>query len=59
MIFLSSVIINNFNIRRSRLVRRPTKADAPLVVDPDGILPSAVALQGFQTVGVESSEIPE
>ena len=51
------VVVNNLNVRRARLILRPLKTDAPLVIDPYGILPLAVSLQGFQTVGVKRGKI--
>ena len=44
------MIIHNFNIARSRLPIRPFKADAPLLIDPDGILPGAVPSHGFEPI---------
>src|SRR6266478_2202329 len=53
---LASVIVNNFNARWTGLILGPLKTNAPLVVDPNGILPLAVSLQGFQTVGVGAQQ---
>jgi hypothetical protein len=36
-----------------------SKADPPLVVDPNGIPPLAVSLQGFPTVGVECGKVDQ
>src|SRR5471032_2684612 len=61
MVFSFSVIVDNFNIRRAGLIlpplERPLETDAPLVVDPNGMLPLAVGPQGFQTVGVERGKV--
>jgi hypothetical protein len=57
MDFLLSVIIDNFNIRWAGLIVGPLKANAPLLVDPDGTLPLAVSLQSFEAIGVERGEI--
>lgn len=37
----------------------PVKADAPLIVDPDAMLPFAIALQGLQPVAWWDSEVPQ
>ena len=51
------VIVDNLDIRWTGLVIVPLKTDPPLVVDPNGILSLAGALQGFQAVGVECCQI--
>lgn len=43
----------------SGLFLGPLEADAPVVIDPDGILALAVSLQGFQPVGVKGGEISQ
>src|ERR1039458_9998188 len=55
----SSVVVDNLNIRWAQLILGPLKADAPLAVDPNGMLPLAVSLQGFQTAGIEGGKIPQ
>ncbi|QNM63704.1 hypothetical protein XHV734_5031 [Xanthomonas hortorum pv. vitians] len=37
----------------------PSEADAPLVVDPDAVLPASLALQRFQPVGRWNTQIVE
>src|ERR1017187_1473933 len=55
----SSVVVDNLNIRWAQLILGPLKADAPLAVDPNGMLPLAVSLQGFETDGIEGGKIPQ
>jgi hypothetical protein len=54
-----SVIVNNLNIRWAAFILRPLKTDAPLVIDPNGMLPLALCLQSFQTVGVECGKVAQ
>jgi len=35
----------------------PEKADSPLIVDPDTVLPLAISLQGFETVARGDPEV--
>ncbi len=35
----------------------PAKADSPLIVDPDTILPFAIAFQGFEPVARRNPEV--
>lgn len=42
------MVINNFNTMRASI--SPGKADAPLAVDADAVLPGSVAFEGFQPV---------
>jgi uncharacterized protein YcnI len=42
------MVINNFNLLGMAI--DPNKANAPLVVDADAVLPSTVAAQSFQPV---------
>jgi hypothetical protein len=51
------VVIDNVNLRRSCI--RPTKDDAPLVVDPDTVKSRQVALQRFQPVAGRRPQIFE
>src|ERR1039457_2514164 len=43
-LLLSSVVVDNLNIRWARLILQPLKTDAPLVIDPNGMLPFTVSL---------------
>jgi hypothetical protein len=43
------MIINNFHIKG--VVALPNEADAPLLVDPDAVLPLPVVMQSFKMVG--------
>jgi len=51
------MVVNNFNIFRSR--RRPSKADAPLVVDADGVLTLPAAFEGFQPIPGRDAQVVE
>jgi hypothetical protein len=42
------MVIDNFNVLRT--FGGPDKADPELVVDPDGVLPRAIALEGFKPI---------
>jgi len=53
------MIINDFHIRGARRAIGPCETNAPLIVDPDAVLPLAIALQRFKSVARKSSEIPE
>jgi hypothetical protein len=49
------MVIRNFHIERITVF--PTKANAPLIIDPNAPLPKTVAFQGFQvTTQVASSQ---
>lgn len=52
---LGSMVINNFN--GVRLAIFPGKANAPLVVNADAVLPRPAAFQGFQAIGGRHSHI--
>jgi hypothetical protein len=54
-----SVIVNNLNIQWAILILRPPKTDAPLVIDPNGMLPPAFSLQSFQTIKVERGKVAQ
>jgi hypothetical protein len=56
-VFLSLMVINNFNFCRAGRTFRPLKTDAPLAVNPDRILALSVTFQGFEPVGVKSGQI--
>ena len=43
-----SEVIDDFNFMRA--VMLPAEADAPLVIDADGVVAFAVALEDFQTI---------
>ena len=47
--------IHNLDLERVRI--GPGEADAPLVVDPNAVLPLAIARQGLQTVARDDSKI--
>jgi hypothetical protein len=51
------MIIHDFNVVGVTLV--PKKADAPLVVDADAMLPFSIALQRFQTIARRSLQITQ
>src|SRR5579863_7900552 len=53
------VIINNLYVRRASGARLPFKTNPPLVVNSYAVLPSAIALQGFETVARQYSQIPQ
>ena len=44
----TSVIIDNFYFVRMAIV--PSKADAPLIVNANAVLPGAIAFQSFQAI---------
>ena len=52
------VVVNSFNIYRSRRILGLLEAYVPLAVNPDGILALAIASQGLQPSGVESRQVP-
>jgi hypothetical protein len=51
----TSVIIDDLHIFRARI--RPSKANTPLLVDPDAVLASAVALEGLEAVARRNLEV--
>lgn len=51
------MVIDNFNFDRSCL--GPAKTDAPLVVDPDGMLPSAFSPKRLEAVTGRGHEIAQ
>lgn len=51
------MIIDNFDLMRP--VCLPAEADAPLIVDADGVLAFAVALEGFQPVAGRHAELDQ
>jgi hypothetical protein len=52
-----SVVIDDFNITGP--VGFPEEANAPLIVNADGVLPFAVALEGFQSVAGRDGKVAE
>ena len=44
------VIIDKFNIDRTRRAFGPLETDSPLVVDPNTVLPFPIPLQPFKTI---------
>lgn len=51
------MIIHNFDFVRMAFL--PAKTDAPLVVDPDAVLPQPTALQGFQAITRRHSHLAQ
>ena len=54
---MESVVIDNLNLVRA--VGLPLEADAPLLVDADGLLAFAVSLEGFEPVSGGDVEVVE
>jgi hypothetical protein len=54
---IALVVVDDFDIGGSFL--SPDKTDAPLVIDPDGVLASMVARQRFEPVGRWRAQIVE
>src|SRR5438128_12681704 len=54
---IGSVVIDDLDIFRG--VFRPAKADAPLVVDADAVLPLTVMLKRFKPVGRGNAKVVE
>src|SRR5438105_4659179 len=53
----SSVIIDNFDVRRARRSIWPLKTDAPLIVDADAVLAFPITLQRFEPVAGQRRQI--
>src|SRR5687767_14025875 len=53
----SSVVVDDFDFVGMAL--SPDETDAPLIVDPDRMLPAAVASQGFEAIGRWNAQIGE
>jgi hypothetical protein len=51
------VVIDDLNV--VGVAPLPTKADAPLVIDPDTVLASSIALQQLQTVSRRDPQVLE
>jgi len=54
---LLSVVIDYFNVVRVALT--PIKTDSPLIVDPDGVLPAAIAKKLLQSIPGNSCDFLE
>src|ERR1035438_2175559 len=50
LFLLLLVVIDNLDVLRSCCIARPFKADAPLPVDTDGMLPFPACLERFQPI---------
>ena len=48
--------INNFNIAWSNLSARPLKADAPLLIDPNGKLPHPITPERLKPIARQSPQ---
>src|SRR4051794_38910801 len=55
----SSVIVDDFHVRRAFRATRPLEADTPLLIDPDAELPSTIAFQRFKPVALQNAKIVE
>jgi len=51
------VVVHDFNLVRVPVT--PGKADPPAVVDPNAVLPGAVALQSFEPVAANGPQVRE
>src|SRR5579872_2429172 len=51
----ASMVVDDFDVMR--LAISPNEANSPLVVDPNTMLPGAVALEGLQAVAGRNSKI--
>jgi hypothetical protein len=54
---LDSMVIDDFDFMGS--VRFPAEADAPLVIDADGVLAFPVALERFEAIAGRDGEVVE
>jgi hypothetical protein len=45
------------DLDRFRALWSPTEADAPLLIDPDGILTAAIAPQGFEPISRRGTKV--
>jgi hypothetical protein len=54
-----SVVIHDFNIRRAVRAFFPGKANSPLVINTDAVLPAPLALQCFETISGQSGEVSQ
>lgn len=51
------MVIDDFNFMRA--IRLPLEADAPLVVDADGVLTSPVSVESFEPVSRRNAELKQ
>jgi hypothetical protein len=51
------MIIHDLNV--IRVCFSPNKAETPLIVDPDAVLSSSIAVQQFQPISRRSSQVPQ
>jgi hypothetical protein len=51
------VVVDDFDIFRASF--SPSKADPPLVVDPDAVLPDPVAAKRFQAIAAEPGQLSQ
>jgi hypothetical protein len=51
------VVVNDFNVFGS--MTGPAKADSPLVIDPDAVLPLSVAPQALQSIAGRHTQVIE
>jgi hypothetical protein len=51
------MIVHNFDLVRMAFL--PAKADAPLIVDPDTVLPQPTPFQGFQSIARRHSHLAQ
>jgi hypothetical protein len=49
------MVIHNLNLKCIRVY--PTEADAPLIVDPNTVLPRAIAAEGFQMIAWDRAQV--
>jgi hypothetical protein len=57
--FLSSMVIDDLHISRSRRPLRPFKANPPLIVDADAVLALAVTGQRLKAVAWQRGKVPQ
>jgi hypothetical protein len=55
IVCLLLVVVDDLDVFRARW--GPDEADTPLLVDPDAVLPDAVALEGFEPVPGRDFEV--
>ncbi len=51
------MVIDDLNVRRTSALLQPLKANPPLDVYPDAVLPISIAFERFKAVAGERSEI--
>jgi hypothetical protein len=57
MEFLPSVIVDDFDVRRTRV--GPSEADPPLLINPDAVLPRPVASELLQMVSGRNPKVAQ